>query len=610
MFRPQGDLTLRTAVAVCVFAFLALLAAGNAAAQDFVWAKRMGGSSFDYGESVALDSAGNVYTTGKFAGTADFDPHPNVTYNLTSAGGYDIFVSKLDSNGNFVWAKRMGGGGTDAAYSITVGTAGNVSTTGYFNATADFDPGPGVYNLTSAGSIFVSKLDSNGNFVWAKKMGGTGIASGTGISLTVDTAGCVYTTGYFHLTADFDPDPAVTYDLTTPGDYDIFVSKLDSNGNFVWAKRMGGIQGDHGFSVAVDSAGSVYTTGQFEGTADFDPDPNVTYSLTTPGDSDIFVSKLDSNGNFVWAKAMRGTGNNYDYGDALAVDSAGSVYTTGQFEGTVDFDPHPDVTYDLTTAGSVDIFLSKLDSNGNFVWAKRMGGAGDEYGDALAVDSAGSVYTTGYFHGTVDFDPHPDVTYDLTTAGSGDIFLSKLDSNGNFVWAKRMGGAGDEYGASIALDGAGSVYTMGQFEGTADFDPGSGTYDQTSAGLYDTFVSKLGLLTGAGAVPDRRFVPGTPLSMRKAGGTLLTLAWGPSCRSGDVDYEVYEGILGSFTSHVPVHCSTGGATSATISPSSESHYYLVVPTAGVEGSYGRNSFGLERPASDFACVSQAIANCP
>ena len=143
--------------------------------QNFVWAKQMGGGNFDVGSGVALDGSGNVYTTGFFRGTADFDPGAGVfDLTSTSAGFEDIFVSKLDSNGNFVWAKKMGGTGGDGAHSVAVDGSGNVYTTGFFSGTADFDPGPGTFNLTSAGfnAIFVSKLDSNGNFVWAKQMGG------------------------------------------------------------------------------------------------------------------------------------------------------------------------------------------------------------------------------------------------------------------------------------------------------------------------------------------------------------------------------------------------------------------------------------------------------
>jgi len=147
--------------------------------------------------------------------------------------------------------------------------------------------------------------------------------------------------------------------------------------------------------------------------------------------------------------------------------------------------------FKLTSVGVGDIFVSKLDSSGNFVWAKNMGGLIYDYGYGIAVDSSDNVYTTGLFGETADFDPGTG-TADLTSAGGDDIFVSKLDSSGNFVWAKRMGGTDYDRGYGVAVDSSGNVYTTGDFLGTADFDPGAGTANLTSAGLADIFVSKLG----------------------------------------------------------------------------------------------------------------------
>src|SRR5690606_23904636 len=143
--------------------------------------------------------------------------------------------------------------------------------------------------------------------------------------------------------------------------------------------------------------------------------------------------------------------------------------------GTVDFDPGVGV-YNLTSLGYDDIFIQKLDSNGDFLWAKRMGSTGSNIGHSIAVDTAGNVYTTGTFGGTVDFDPGVG-TFNLTSAGGVDIFIQKLDSNGDFLWAKRMGGIGREQGSSITIDALGNVYTTGSFEEEVDFDPGVGIYN-------------------------------------------------------------------------------------------------------------------------------------
>jgi len=455
-------------------------------AQSFQWAKNMGGAVNDVGYSVAIDALGNIYMTGFFQGIVDFDPGVGI-YNLTSAylpmGYHDIFVSKFDASGNFVWAKSMGGTWYDSGYSIAIDALGNVYTTGEFDGTVDFDPGAGTFNLTSSGygDIFISKLDSSGNFVWAKKMGDGDIDGGLGIA--IDASGNVYTTGYFRGTVDFDPGVG-TFNLSVPGnpnDPDMFISKLDSSGNFVWAKNMGP---GFGYSIALDALGHVYTTGSFSGTVDFDPGVD-TFNLTSAGAYGIFISKLDSSGNFVWAKSMGG-----GFGHSIALDAWGYIYTTGSFYGTADFDPGPG-TFNLTSAGNTDIFIFKLDSSGSFVWAKGLGGNSSDEGRSLAVGTLGQVYTTGFFIGTVDFDPGPG-TFNLTSAGNTEIFISKLDSSGNFVWAKSMGGPDDDYGYSIALDTLGNQYTTGSFGGTVDFNPDAGTFNLNSAGFSDIFMSKLG----------------------------------------------------------------------------------------------------------------------
>lgn len=225
--------------------------------------------------------------------------------NLGSGNTYEVFVSKLDSAGNFVWAKRIGSNNEDTGYGIALDIAGNVYVSGSFSTTADFDPGSGTFNLSSAGSYdaFVAKLDSGGNFTWAKRVGGTGIDIAA--SLALDSAGNIYTTGLFSSTnADFDPSGSV-FTLASAGGTDVFIDKLDSLGNFVWAKRFGGSLADYGNGVAVDSAGNVYTTGQFSLTVDFDPSGSV-FNLASTGAGDIFTTKLNSAGNFVWANRMGG----------------------------------------------------------------------------------------------------------------------------------------------------------------------------------------------------------------------------------------------------------------------------------------------------------------
>ena len=253
--------------------FLCVLSiyATHTQAQNLTWAKTMvpaPGTQYGFysGRAIATDAAGNVYTTGYFDDTVDFDPGVGV-FNMTSATvnglpsgppSLDVFVTKTDAAGNFLWAKKVGGNIFDLGLAIKVDAAGNVYTTGFFAGfNIDFDPGVGVFNLSSSMSVedvFILKLDTNGNFVWARNMGGVGYDRA--YSIAVDASGNVYTTGIFDKTADFDPGAGtfnLVSNLNTVGSNDIFVSKLNSLGNFVWAKKFGGFGDDLGMAIAVDA---------------------------------------------------------------------------------------------------------------------------------------------------------------------------------------------------------------------------------------------------------------------------------------------------------------------------------------------------------------------
>ena len=458
--------------------------------QTFEYAGQMGGNSVDYPESTVIDAMSNIYTIGHFEGTADFNPGEGV-FHLTSFGSSDIFVSKIDALGNFVWAKQMGGYLHDEGISICVDAFGSIYTTGYFQGTSDFDPGVGVYNLTPTGGndIFISKLDTDGNFEWALQIGDAGASMNSidiGSSIAVDALGNVITTGVFEGTADFDPGNG-TYLLYSQGYYNIYVLKLTTDGNFVWAKQFTGSDFDNNVSIESDDDGNILTAGAFVGTADFDPGSG-TYELSSELFSfDVFITKLDASGNFVWAKQLGGSST--DMGYSINVDGNGFVYTTGVFYETADFDPGIGV-YELTSLGSMDIFISKLDASGNFIWAKQFGGVSTEFLYSISLDIRGNVYTTGGFKEVVDFDPGPD-SFNLTSAGSHDIFISKLDTAGNFVFVKQMGGISNDFGETICVDAFGNIFVAGGFTGIVDFDPDIETYNLTSAGEHDIFIVKL-----------------------------------------------------------------------------------------------------------------------
>ncbi len=448
----------------------------------------MGGTLDDNGSSIAVDKNGNVYTTGWFLGTADMDPGA-ATLNFNAVGGEDVFITKMDPSGNLLWAKQIGGANYDEAQSIGVDGLGNVYVTGTYQGTVDFDPGVGTFNITSvspnANDIFIVKLNTNGNFIWAKGIGGS--ATDAVFSLALDASANIYTTGYFYNTVDFDPG-ASTANLTSIGANDIFISKLDSAGKYVFAKQFSGAVAESGSAITVDKDGNIYSTGYFSGTTDFDPG-NGTVTLIANGGQDIYISKLDASGNFVWVKGFGGTLG--DVGLSITTDAAGNVITTGYYQGTADFDPDAGIT-NLTSNGNTDIFILKLNSTGNLVWAKSIGGTFNDQANSIVADASGNIYTTGLFRATTDFDPGVG-NYDLNAIGIYDMFISKLNANGDFVWANAIGGFNLDQGRCLKLDEIGNLYLTGSFDGVVDFDPGAGTSNLTGNGIGDICILKLGI---------------------------------------------------------------------------------------------------------------------
>lgn len=383
---------------------------------------------------------------------------------------------------SFQWAKQMGSTGWDEATSIVTDQNNNVYTVGLFRGTVDFDPGTGVFDLTSVGEkdAFICKLDADGNFLWAKQYGDSASIDERS-TLAIDAFGNLYTTNSFVGSVDFDPGPS-SFSLTSQGwDRDVFVQKLDQDGNFIWAKQIsaqpsGAPSPTHCNAIAVDASGDLYFTGYFDGSVDFDPDSSSSFTMTAPM-TNGFVCKWDANGQFVWAKEFEGVPGAGAVGYAIAVDANNQVYSTGTIGGTVDFDPGAGVfNLTLSTPFQAEAYISKLDAMGNFVWVKSLGTG---IGYSLALDESGHVYASN-----------------STTSGYTP-FLNKLDGSGSVIWANSIDGvAGVQL---LTLGDGGLVYAAGGCcIDTADLDPGPGAHPLTGNGSFIATYDSLGNFVSAG----------------------------------------------------------------------------------------------------------------
>ena len=417
------------------------------------WSKRFGTSTYQFGRSVAVDASKNVIITGEFVHAVDFGGG-----GLTAAGSEDIFVAKLDAAGDHVWSKRFGDADPQKGLSAAVDASGNAIVTGCFEGAVDF----GGDSLTSAGSgdIFVAKFDAAGNHLWSKRFGDS--THQEGLNVMADALGNVIVTGFFRGTVDFGGGP-----LTEVGGFDIFVAKFDADGNHVWSKRFGDGSTQLPWGATVDGAGSVIVTGEFDGTVDFGGGV-----LTSAGNNDIFVAKLDAAGSHVWSQ--RFGGSLAEGASSVATDASGNVYLTGYFLDTVNFGGA-----DLVSAGFSDIFLAKFISTGAHQWSKRFGDGDGQTARSVAAFGSGDVILTGVFEGTINLGGGV-----LTSAGGGDTFVAKFDAAGNHLGSKRFGDASPQDIWGAAVEGSGNTIVIGGFEWSVNF--GGGVL--TSAGDRDIFL--------------------------------------------------------------------------------------------------------------------------
>ncbi|MBK9075758.1 MAG: T9SS type A sorting domain-containing protein [Flavobacteriales bacterium] len=453
--------------------------------QSLEWYRSSGGIGTDQGRSVVVDPSGQVVMTGVFSDTVDLDPGPGSS--LVQSEGYtDACVSAFDESGNFLWGGAFGGTGVEHANSIAVDDAGRFHIVGKFRDSVDFDPGPSTFYLHAPDfdSGFLLTLDAQGGFVQAVEFDSDHHTQALAVAVRPD--GHLFITGWFWGTIDLDPGPG-SAQHTSAGTEDVFLVELDANGAFVHGAAWGGVTADMGHGLVVRPDGSICVSGCFSSTVDLDPGPD-TLSYTAPGaHTDAFILTFDDDLQLLWCYLVSGSSS--DVGYALTTNADGHVFATGIFQGTVDFDPGPGTT-SLSTTGAQRAFILHLDPTGAFVWVGALGGSSSTEGWSIALDAAGNVWTTGFTGNGTDLDPGPGVHL-VTTPGSFDIFLSKLDPSGNYLWAHCFIAPSHQQGRDILVSATGGVYLTAGFHQDLDADPGPDTLIAPNQGGSDALLLKL-----------------------------------------------------------------------------------------------------------------------
>jgi hypothetical protein len=356
--------------------------------------KAIGGANYDEGKSLIQTSDGGYAIAGY---TSSF-----------GAGEADVYVVKLDANGNLQWTTTIGGPESEDGNSLIQTSDGGYAIAGY---TESFGAGED--------DVYVVKLDANGNLQWTKTIGGK--KEDVGTSLTQTSDGGYAIAGF---TSSFGA-----------GSGDVYVVKLDANGNLQWTRTIGRKGWDAGGSLIQTSDGGYAIAG-------------FTLSLGAGG-LDVYVVKLDANGNLQWTKTIGGPGN--EIGTSLIQTSDGGYAITGY---TSSFG-----------AGGRDVYVVKLDANGNLQWTKTIGGPESEIGFSLIQTSDGGYAIAG-------------ATNPFGTGGR-DVYVVKLDANGNLQWTKTIGAKNENLIKSSIIQTSDGSYVI------------AGTTRSFGAGKRDVYVVKL-----------------------------------------------------------------------------------------------------------------------
>lgn len=431
------------------------------ASVEFAWLTSVGGANDEVIRGTFLDAQSNAYITGTFRGTMNIGGQ-----SLISNGLLDVFMAKLDLNGNFVWQKSFGSStGSDLAVDVDGDALGNIYVTGMFSQNINFGNGISLNAGASDDDFFVAKFDANGICQWAKM--GIGNATDYGNEIIVTPDNQILTIGFANKGITFENTI-----LSNATNYGMFVSKHNSNGVLQWAKLFSATGEVAGRGISADASGNALIAGTFKGTLTLG-----TTSLTaTSTNGDVFVAKLDASGNTLWAKKFGQTGENYARG--IDSDGEGNIYVSGVYDTQISFG-----SLNLSSNGQKDIFLAKFDANGNAIWAKTIGSTGNDEGCEIEVNTNGNVFLTGSYTGTLALNGE-----NFTAKGLRDVFVAKVDKNGNFMWQKTMGSPQDDVNYAIGLNRTNeNVVTVGTFAGTFS----QAAQSVTSLGSFDSYISFL-----------------------------------------------------------------------------------------------------------------------
>jgi len=462
---------------------------------NFIWAQMAGGidggNTTENQQSVAdikVDYEGNVIIAGSFKGKVDFNKSETIQSYLQSNGGYDCFIAKYDSDGNYIWALSFGGDEDDFIQCLTINEFGNIYVAGSFRDTVNIGPNPSdvMMAIPNTTSMFFAQFNSNGSYNWSNYHS-TQSDGANASSITIDSNNNLYITGKFWGSYNFDANGDATY--SSLSHTNTFIAKYDNNGDFIWLNHLESNSNSGANDITIDSENNIFVTGNFKGTIIFNPQGD---TINTSLDvNSIYIVKYDSDGNFIWANSASGAITQSDAhqinGVTLTTDNDGNCYIAGGISGNIIFSDDSQI-FNLVTYGWPDIFLAKYSPAGTILWVDSYGDEARDYVSKITIHN-NNLYIIGQFEETINFNSENGQNL-LISKGRNDVFLGKFDLEGNVLITKQIGDLFIDYSKSLCISDD-AIYLTGMFYTKTDMDPSLSKYILSSSNSSDIFILKL-----------------------------------------------------------------------------------------------------------------------
>jgi hypothetical protein len=469
-----------------ILSFACFLFINKADAQVPQWVNTNPSESISYVTKLLNLNNGNIAVAGYFYDSLNtgFSGSQQNMFYVTDPTSRDIFLGEYALDGSMVWSKQLTGTADKTITDLKTDNQGNIYMWGYYKTSIVFETTPTPIQLSKSGShtdAFIAKFSPSGTTLWAKTLVGS---TGNNIteSLAIDPSNNIYLTGAFQKAVDFNPDPNTSALITSSfsNNNDAYVLKLNQNGIFQWVRilKLNSSNGGVGIEgIGLDNSNSIFLTGTFRGTVDFDPGPDTTLvSVVTTNAPDGYVMKMNSNGAFAWVNRLGSS--NLENMSALAMKSNGNVVVAGKAANQVSVGAiHNEIIYQNSTFGKLILYAAEYDTDGNHVNGVVLESTENSSSTAfngindLYIDADDITHMVGAFRLSLDINPDTSNVNYVTHNGGGDFFYASYDNNFNLLNGFSIGGSSADNCYAVIKDTAGGILLGGYYNGTCDFHP-------------------------------------------------------------------------------------------------------------------------------------------